>query len=137
MWLPIKISAFFFSLLVSYNGFGELPECSLTRKEHFGPHQHLNDLTVCQQEQLDLCKCVFKHSKMILSNFLRSCWSWKKTYSFSVLRILSPPSFGQKVRMSLAVCSADHSGEGSLILKPRIGAQVDRPFMGACVPRQG
>lgn len=128
---------FFFSLLVSYNGFGELPECSLTRKEHFGPHQHLNDLTVCQQEQLDLCKCVFKHSKMILSNFLRSCWSWKKTCSFSVLRILSPPSFGQKVRMSLAVCSAAHSGEGSLILKPRIGAQVDRPFMGACVPWQG
>ena len=46
-------------LLVSYNGFGELPECSLTRKEQFGPYQHLNDLTLCQQGRLDLCNVFF------------------------------------------------------------------------------
>lgn len=42
-------------LLVSENEFGELQECSLTEKEHFGEHQHLNDLTLSQQEGLDQC----------------------------------------------------------------------------------
>lgn len=61
LWLPIKISTLF--LLVSYNGFEELPECSLTGKEHLGPRPHLNDLTLCQQGRLDLCNVFFNTVK--------------------------------------------------------------------------
>ena len=51
--------------------------------------------------------------------------------------MVSPPSLEQKVKMILGVCIATHSDVGSLILKPRIGVRVDRPFVGVCVPAAG
>lgn len=74
-----------FFLKVSYSGFGELLECSLTRKEHFWATSASNDLDCLPTEQLDLCKCVLNIA-MILSNFLLIVSELEEN-----LLILSPP----------------------------------------------